>query len=164
MVTWKSFTQSAPRITAIFNRRYAATGKLCMLATIRSDGFPRISPMEPLVFEDQLLLFGMPGTVKFRDLDRDPRFCLHTATVDTWVSDGDVKLWGVVDDIADKHVHQRFAAWFFDESGMDFRGQEFDHLFAADVIGASAIESDGEQLLITIWKPGEPERVTVKKS
>jgi aminopeptidase N len=106
----------------------------------------------------------MPGTVKFRDLDRDPRFCLHTATVDTWVSDGDVKLWGVVDDIADKDVHQRFAAWFFDESGMDFRGQEFDHLFAADVIGASAIESDGEQLLITIWKPGEPERVTVKKS
>ncbi len=30
----------------------------------------------------------MPDTTKFRDLRREPRFCLHTATVDTNVSDG----------------------------------------------------------------------------
>jgi hypothetical protein len=47
-----------------------------MLATLRSDGFPRISPMEPRIFEDQLWLPGMPGNTKFRDLARDPRFCL----------------------------------------------------------------------------------------
>ncbi|OOK63921.1 hypothetical protein BZL30_9346 [Mycobacterium kansasii] len=50
---------------------------------LRSTGFPRISPMEPHIFENRLLLPGMPGTTKFRDLARDPRFCLHTATVDT---------------------------------------------------------------------------------
>jgi hypothetical protein len=137
MTTWKTFTESAPRIAAIFNRRYAATGRLCMLATLRSDGFPRISPIEPQIFEDQLLIVGMPGTTKFRDLGRDPRFCLHTATVDTMVSDGDAKLWGVVDDIQDKDVHQRFAQALFEETGMDLRGQEFDHLYAADLTGAS---------------------------
>lgn len=38
--------------------------------------------MEPRVFEGQLWLVGMSGTTKFNDLARDPRFCLHTATVD----------------------------------------------------------------------------------
>ncbi|HEX2286148.1 MAG TPA: pyridoxamine 5'-phosphate oxidase family protein [Mycobacterium sp.] len=162
MTTWKSFTESAPRIAAVFDRRYAATGNLCMLATIRSDGFPRISPIEPQIFEDQLLIVGMPNTLKFRDLGRDPRFCLHTATVDTYVSDGDVKLWGTVTDIQDKDTHQRFASALFEKTGMDLRGQEFDHLYAADVVGASSVEYDGQQLSITIWKPGESERVVRK--
>jgi Pyridoxamine 5'-phosphate oxidase len=162
MTTWRSFTESAPRIAAIFDRRYEATGNLCMLATIRSDGYPRISPIEPQIFEDQLLIVGMPKTLKFRDLERDPRFCLHTATVDTWVSDGDVKLWGTVTDVDDTAFHQRFAAALFEKTGMDLRGQPFDHLFAADLTGASSIEYDGEQLSITIWRPGEQERVVRK--
>jgi hypothetical protein len=162
MTTWKAFTASAPRISAIFTRRFAATGNLCMLATLRSDGFPRISPIEPRIFEDQLWIVGMPNTTKFRDLDRDPRFCLHTATVDTHVSDGDAKLWGVVNDVQDKDAHQRFATALFHETGMDLRGQEFDHLYAADLVGASAVEFDGTHLYITIWKPGEPERVVRK--
>jgi hypothetical protein len=163
MTSWKSFIDAAPRIAEIFDRRYAATGNLCMLATIRSDGYPRISPIEPQIFEDQLWIFGMPNTLKFRDLARDPRFCLHTATVDTWISDGDVKLWGAVNDVKDPNVHRRFADALFERTGMDLRAQQFDHLFAADVIGASAIEFDGQQLSITIWKPGEPERVVPKE-
>lgn len=135
-----------------------------MLATIRSDGFPRISPIEPQIFEDQLLIVGMPGTLKFRDLERDPRFCLHTATVDTYVTDGDVKLWGTVSDIPQKDVHQRFATALFEKSGMDLRGQEFDHLYAADLVGASSIESGGDHLTITIWRPGEPESIVRKDS
>src|SRR4051812_16322137 len=94
MTTWKEFAEDAPRIAAVFARRHAATGNLCMLATLRSDGFPRISPMEPRIFEGQLVIGGMPGTTKFRDLARDPRFCLHTATVDPHVNEGDAKLWG----------------------------------------------------------------------
>ncbi|HEU4421629.1 MAG TPA: pyridoxamine 5'-phosphate oxidase family protein [Pilimelia sp.] len=162
MTTWKEFAESAPRIAGVFTRRHAATGNLCLLATLRSDGFPRISPIEPRIFEDQLWIVGMPDTTKFRDLARDPRFCLHTATVDPYVSNGDAKLWGVVNDVQDKDAHQRFATALFEETGMDLRGREFDHLYAADVTGASAIEATGGQLEITIWKPGEPERVVRK--
>jgi len=54
MTTWKEFTERAPRIAAIFTRRHAATGNLCLLATLRSDGYPRISPIEPRIIEDQL--------------------------------------------------------------------------------------------------------------
>jgi hypothetical protein len=162
MTTWAEFVDAAPRIATIFTRRHAATGALCMLATLRSDGFPRISPLEPRVFEGQLWIGGMPGTTKFRDLARDPRFCLHTATVDTHVADGDAKLWGVVHDVPDRALHQRYAAALFDETGFDLRGQEFDHFYAADLTSASAVEVGGGHMDVTIWKPGEPERVVRK--
>ncbi len=162
MTTWKEFTERAPRIAAIFTRRHAATGNLCLLATLRSDGYPRISPIEPRIFEDQLWIVGMPRTTKFSDLGRDPRFCLHTATVDAEVTDGDAKLWGVVDDVQDKALHQRFAAALFDDTGLDLRGQDFDHFYAADLTGASAVEVGGGHMDITIWKPGKPERVVRK--
>jgi hypothetical protein len=162
MTTWKEFTEQAPRTAAVFTRRHTATGNLCLLATLRLDGYPRISPIEPRRFEDHLVIAGMPNTTKFRDLGRDPRFCLHTATVDPYVGDGDAKLWGVVDDIRDRALHQRFAAALFEETGMDLRGREFDHFYAADLTGGSAVEMNDGHLEITIWKPGEPERVVRK--
>ncbi|NEW41623.1 pyridoxamine 5'-phosphate oxidase family protein [Nocardia cyriacigeorgica] len=159
MTTWSQFTEEATRISTIFLRRHKATGNLCMLGTLRSDGFPRISPVEPMIFEDQLVIAGMPNTTKFKDLARDPRFCLHTATVDTNVSDGDAKLFGRVVDITDRAVHERFAQKLFDDSGFDIRGQEFDHFFVADLTSASSVEVGDDTLEITIWKPGEGERV-----
>jgi hypothetical protein len=162
MTSWKDFTQAAPRIAAVFARRHAATGHLCMLGTLRVDGFPRISPVEPSFFEDQLWIAGMPDTVKFRDLARDPRFCLHTATVYTDIKDGDAKLWGVVEDVQDTAFHQRYAQALFDETGFDIRGQPFDHCYRADLIGGSAVEVTDGHLDITIWKPGEAERVIRK--
>src|SRR5690242_13644611 len=125
MTSWDEFTVAAPRIATVFTRRHAATGNLCMLATLRSDGYPRISPMEPGIFEGELCLTGMPGTTKFRDLARDPRFCLHTATVDTHVGDGDAKLWGVVRHVPDPALHERFAVDLFERTGFDVRGQKF---------------------------------------
>ncbi|WP_199433494.1 pyridoxamine 5'-phosphate oxidase family protein [Qaidamihabitans albus] len=162
MTIWTDFSTQAPHIAAVFTRRHAATRNLCLLATLRSDGYPRISPIEPRFFEDRLWIVGMPNTTKFRDLARDPRFCLHTATVDTELTDGDAKLWGVVDDVRDKDLHQRFAAALFDEIGLDLRGQEFDHFYAAEVTGASAVEINEGTLEVTVWKPGEREHVVRK--
>ncbi|HEX5118961.1 MAG TPA: pyridoxamine 5'-phosphate oxidase family protein [Pseudonocardiaceae bacterium] len=162
MTTWQEFTEAAPRIAAIFTRRHAATGNLCLLATLRSDGFPRISPLEPRMFEGELWLVGMPDTTKFHDLARDPRFCLHTATVDTEVKDGDAKLWGLVHNVPDRALHQRFAQDLFDESGFDLRGQEFDHFYAADLTSAAAVEVGGGHMDVTVWRPGQPERVIRK--
>jgi hypothetical protein len=162
MATWSEFTVTAPHISAIFARRHAATRNLCMLATLRRDGSPRISPMEPRIFEDELVLVGMVGTTKFRDLDRDPRFCLHTATVDTEVADGDAKLWGSVRDLQDDALHQRFAEDLFADIGLDLRGQKFEPFYTADMTSASSVEVGGGHLDITIWKAGEQERVVRK--
>ncbi len=161
MATWTEFLTGAPQIAATFIRRHSAARNLCMLATLRSDGFPRISPMEPRIFEDQLWITGMPDTTKYRDLQRDPRLCLHTATVDTEVTDGDAKLWGRAYVVPYGACHQRFADALFDEIGLDLRGQEFD-LIGVDITGASAAHINDGHLDITIWKPGQAEWVVRK--
>ena len=158
MVAWREFSEESPRIAEVFVRRFTATGKLCLLATLRSDGYPRISPMEPRIFEGELVLVGMPNTTKFRDLGRDPRFCLHTATVDAYVGDGDAKLWGNADNRQDEGLHERFAAMVFEGGGPDIRGQRLDPFYVADIISASCIEFVEGQLQVTVWKPGEGEQ------
>lgn len=162
MTTWSEFSEAAPRISAIFERRHAAAKNLCMLATTRSDGYPRISPLEPRLYEGELWLVGMPGTTKFLDLGRDPRFCLHTATVDTQVGDGDAKLFGVVRNVQDPELHRRWLESLFEESGLDFREDKFDPFYAADITGGSAVEIIDGHMEVVIWKPGEAERVVVK--
>ena len=162
MVSWRVFRDEAPTVAEVFTRRHTATGKLCLLATLRSDGYPRISPIEPRIFEGQLTLVGMPGTTKFQDLGRDPRFNLHTATVDAYVGDGDAKLWGLAHNLQDAALHARFADDLFADTGMDLRDQVFDPFFVADLSGGSSIELIDDQLVITIWRPGEGER-TVRK-
>ncbi len=158
MVAWKDFAEGAPRIAEVFVRRHAAAGNLCLLATLRSDGSPRICPMEPAIFDGQLILVGMPGTLKFRDLGRDPRFSLHTATVDPYVGDGDAKVWGEVSNVQDKALHKRFAAHLFAASGLDLRGETLDPFYVADITGGSSVAFIDGQLTITTWKVGGEER------
>lgn len=162
MVTWSQFAAESPHVAAIFQRRHRAAGNLCFLATLRSDGSPRISPMEPRVFEDHLVLVGMPGTSKFRDLGRDPRFSLHTASIDPHVAEGDAKVWGRVARLDDPGFQARWAESVFQDSGYDLRDQRFDPFFVADLHGASSLEVVENALRITIWKPGEGERVVEK--
>ncbi|KAA0023280.1 pyridoxamine 5'-phosphate oxidase family protein [Antrihabitans cavernicola] len=162
MTNWTEFAAAAPRVSETFVRRHKATGNLCMLATLRADGSPRISPVEPRFFEGELWIVGMPNTTKFDDLARDPRFCLHTATVDTEVKEGDAKLWGVVEDVSDDAVRARFTQDIFDETGMDCRDEKFDHFFRADLTSASSVQVADEHMDVTIWKAGQAEKVVRK--
>src|ERR1700753_2225028 len=67
----------AQRVQALFDAHRHKT-----IATLRADGSPRISGIE-VVFENGELVFGsMPRARKGDDLHRDPRFALHSATVD----------------------------------------------------------------------------------
>src|SRR5690349_3530123 len=145
MATWGEFVAQAPRVSEIFVRRHAATGGLCLLGTLRSDGYPRISPIEPRIVEEHMWISGMPNTFKLLDLGRDPRFTLHTATVDPRVNDGDAQGWGEARDIADGELQRRPAGVLYAEAGMDIRGRPFDHLDAADVHSASPVAMDSCQ-------------------
>ena len=67
----------ARRVRGLFDARRHQT-----MATLRADGSPRISGIEA-AFEDGELAFGsMPNARKGADLSRDPRFALHSATID----------------------------------------------------------------------------------
>lgn len=158
-VSWARFVAEAPRVSEIFARRHAACGNLCFLGTLRADGSPRISPLEPRVFEDRLVLVGMTGSAKFADLARDPRFTLHTATVDPRVGEGDAKLSGVVQRCGDEAFRRRFADHLRSTSGMELAEEDLDPFLEAEVHSASSVEVRGDHLAITVWRAGEPERV-----
>ncbi|MFI6071577.1 pyridoxamine 5'-phosphate oxidase family protein [Actinoplanes sp. NPDC051343] len=81
MTSWHEFTRASPafaeRVRALFDAHRHKT-----LATLRADGSPRISGIE-CTFDDGELVFGsMPHARKGADLLRDPRFALHSGTVD----------------------------------------------------------------------------------
>ncbi len=81
MTSWVELERAEPefagRVRALFDAHRHKT-----IATLRADGSPRISGIEA-VFQDGELVFGsMPKARKGADLVRDPRFALHRATVD----------------------------------------------------------------------------------
>jgi len=81
MTAWREVEQAEPgfaqRVRALFDAHRHKT-----IATLRADGSPRISGIEA-AFEDGELVFGsMADARKGADLRRDPRFALHSATVD----------------------------------------------------------------------------------
>ena len=81
MTAWRDFEQAehefATRVRALFDAHKHKT-----IATLRADGSPRISGIEA-GFENGQLVFGsMAHARKGADLRRDPRFALHSATVD----------------------------------------------------------------------------------
>jgi hypothetical protein len=66
------------------------------IATLRADGAPRISGIEVQFAGGDLTFGSMPGARKGADLRRDPRFALHSASVDppedqaSWAGDAKV--------------------------------------------------------------------------
>jgi hypothetical protein len=81
VATWHEVELAEPlfarRVRVLFDAHRHKT-----ISTLRADGAPRISGIEAR-FDDGELVFGsMPNARKGADLRRDPRFALHSATVD----------------------------------------------------------------------------------
>lgn len=160
MTTWDEFAAAAPETAAVFERRLATTG-LALLATTRSDGFPRISPVEPTLAAGQLWIGSMPGSTKSADLRRDPRCCLHSATEDKDVADGDAKLWAVAHVTTDDD-RRVFVAAVKETTGNDLGEMPggFD-LWRLDIVAGSSLvlAESKDHLRITAWKAGGQERI-----
>lgn len=100
MIDFAELTRTAPEVADPIAARFAATG-LGMLGTVRSDGSPRVSPIEVGPFEGRLYVGMMPGSQKHRDAVRDPRYCMVTAIADREDLGGEGKLFGVLDAVTD---------------------------------------------------------------
>jgi hypothetical protein len=165
VTTWSEFAAAAPETAAVFLRRLEATG-MALLATLMRDGSPRISPLEPDIADGWLWLGSMPLSTKSADLRRDPRCCLHNATEDKNVKDGDAKLWGRAIEATDPADRQAFVASVKAKTGNDLDEMPggFD-LFWLDLTAASAVQlgADGEHLRITAWRAGGDERVIERR-
>jgi hypothetical protein len=152
---WSAVATAAPELSTTVRGRFEAYG-LALIATLRRDGAPRISGVEPLFAHGDLWFGMMPGSLKAADLLRDPRFALHSATTDKQVTDGDAKIAGRVDgvDPDDAATFARFLDAFATETGYPPPPGPF-HLFRADVAELSLVRPAGDHLDVDWWRESD---------
>jgi hypothetical protein len=132
--------------------RFDAHG-LGLLATLRRDGSPRISGIEPLFADGELWLGMMPDSRKEADLRKDGRFALHNATVDKQVTEGDVKIGGEARPVDTEEAMARFRQAFERHTGYPLPPGPV-ALFRADVREVAMVRPAGDHLDIEWWRDG----------
>jgi Pyridoxamine 5'-phosphate oxidase len=158
--SWSDVVVVAPELAASVRARFDAHG-LGLVATLRRDGSPRISGIEPLFALGELWFGMMPDSRKGLDLRRDPRFALHNATTDKQVADGDAKISGraVFVDPDDDTTLTAFRDAFAEHAGAPPPPGPMD-LFRGDITGLSMLHPAGDHLDIVSWRVGgQVERV-----
>lgn len=134
-------------------------GKHKFLATLRSDGSPRISGIEATFNDGDVWLGMMPGSLKLRDLQRDARFALHSASPDAdernpaaW--QGDAKVAGVAVAVTDPSERARAM------EGMATGGLPPDDipLLRLDLREVVFIHmgEPPDHIVIELWQPEQP--------
>jgi hypothetical protein len=146
-VNWAEVTGAAPELAAKVQARFEAHG-LALLATLRKDGGPRIAAVETLFGEGELWLGMMPKSLKAKDLLRDPRLALHSATTDKNVTNGDAKLSGAAVHVEDEPTFERYRKASGGAMGLSLDGF---HLFRVDVKEMSHLAPAGDHLDIEWW-------------
>ncbi|MCB1037956.1 MAG: hypothetical protein KDA94_00250, partial [Acidimicrobiales bacterium] len=71
MTTWSDFRAAAPDLEARAKAILTSTTN-CVLGTVRADGSPRLSGIDPFFVDGELHLGSMPDARKADDLRRDP--------------------------------------------------------------------------------------------
>jgi len=130
MATWAAFRRGDPELASLAETRMAEDG-LVLVGTLRANGWPRISPVEPLVVGDDLYLGMMWRSRKALDLLADPRCVVHTTVHDRDGTQGDVKVYGLAVDVGDPDERARYGAALQEAIGWR-PGGDF-HLFAVDI-------------------------------
>jgi hypothetical protein len=142
MASWTEFAAAEPALASRVKERFGIR-KHKTLATLRRDGSPRISGIELEFADGELFLGMMPGSVKLRDLERDPRLAIHSPTDDPpegnpqgWP--GEAKIAGNAVDVPDSPV----------AGGRHFR------IDISEVV-VTHLNEAGDQLVVESWHPGK---------
>jgi hypothetical protein len=139
MSSWSEFEAAAPELAERVRRRLDAhTHKT--LATVRRDGSPRISGTETQLRDGELWIGSMWQARKARDLQRDPRFALHSGSDDPADWNGDAKLAGVAEEI---------------EADGGSESSDPSHRFRLDLREVSTVGLNAARngLVIEVWTP-----------
>ena len=151
MPSWSDFEREAPELATRVRERLDAF-RHKTIATLRRDGSPRISGTETQFADGELWIGSMWQALKARDLQRDPRYALHSGSTDPDDWPGDAKVAGVVEEITDPELVERM-------NGEAAAGGP-SHLFRLDVSEASVVglNEARDKIVVEIWHPGEAVR------
>ena len=126
MAGWSEFAAAAPELAEEAAGLLSARRHLT-IATLRPDGAPRISGIEVQIRDGEIWFGSMWRSPKALDLQRDPRFALHSGSADPPGWAGDAKVSGRAVEIDDEAEKARTV----DAAGGAPPGPF--HLFRADI-------------------------------
>jgi hypothetical protein len=109
VATWGRLAAEAPEVAASA-RTFLEARKHLTLATLRADGAPRISGIEVQILGGDLWMGSMWRSPKALDLRRDPRFALHSSSIDPPEWAGDAKVAGRAVETDDHNTKARIVA------------------------------------------------------
>jgi hypothetical protein len=146
MARWTEIAEQAPDLVRRVEEALDAH-KHKVLATLRADGSPRVSGSEVDRHDGDLYLGSMPSARKAADLQRDPRFALHSAPIDVDLAKvPDVKLAGTATEVTGDAVASYTA-------GREVPPGPF-HLFRLDVTEVVVTHVESDELVVESWHPG----------
>ena len=156
MASWEEFEREAPELAARA-LEFLAAGKHKTIATLRKDGSPRISGTEADVVNGDLWFGSMLNALKAKDLLRDGRFALHSASPSPPDWEGDAKVAGVAEEVDDDAAKRALRA----AGGQEAADGEEDplgewHLFRADIqeVVVVALNPERTKMVIESWHEG----------
>ncbi|NED95921.1 pyridoxamine 5'-phosphate oxidase family protein [Phytoactinopolyspora alkaliphila] len=152
MATWKQFTDEEPQLARAVRARLEFT-KHHVLATVRAGGAPRVSGTEVAFHGEHLTIGSMLNAVKAKDLQRDPRYALHSNPGDGSMDGGDAKISGRAIEVpADRIDH-------YLDRPTDVPGAF--HLFLLDIddVVLAGLNETRTAMQIQLWRPGQPVRL-----
>jgi hypothetical protein len=147
---WDEFAAAVPELASLGEQRLRAK-ELCLVGTLRKNGWPRISPVEPEFVDGQLMLGMMWQSPKALDLLRDPRFVVHSVVSERSGKEGDFKLYGRAVDVHDPAARAAYRASI--KARIDWEPPEPNyHLFALDIESAGFVTFDEPRYGLA-WDP-----------
>lgn len=152
---WSELEDRQPRLAARARARLVDPGVL-LVVTVRPDGTPRLSPVEPLVLDGRLMLSMLWGSLKARDLQRDERVLVHSIVTGREGAEGELKLRGRARAEHDLPVQHQYAEAAAAALGWRPEVGRF-HLFEVEVEHVAFVRYDptsADQHVAT-WPPGE---------
>lgn len=148
MARWAQIEAESPAFAAAVRAAFDAHRHKTM-ATLRADGSPRISGTEADFVDGDLWFGSMPNARKARDLQRDPRFALHSGTTEPDEPLADAKLSGRVEEVTDPERKRAVA-------GASAAGEQAGpyHLFRAEISEVALTRVEGDLLVVEFWREG----------
>jgi hypothetical protein len=149
-MTWQAFAAGAPALAAFAQEQFARSG-LALIGTIRADGSPRISCVEPCILDGALYLGMMWQSRKALDLLRDSRIVIHNAVCSNTGDESELSLRGRASEIHDPPVRGRFVAAVAERTAWQ---EPHFHLFAVAIESAALIQYGHGEQSVQLWPRG----------
>src|SRR5439155_3726897 len=145
---WAELEQGAPDLAALAREEFGRSG-MAIVGTVRKDGSPRVSNVEPVIADGDLCLGMMWRSRKAVDLLRDPRLVLRNAICTNKGTEVELIIRGTAAELDDeagraKYLQASDANW----------GEARFHLFVVAIESVALIRYSGGRQHVKIWTQG----------